>query len=277
MRRAVRVGVLVAMCLLGGGLVTVAVTRAREEASRTKCSNNLKQLGLALHNYRDNHGHFPSATLPNETLYPEKRLSWLVDTFLYIEQMRLLINRTQAWDAEENLEPKGRGVDDEDPPFVLGDCVLFLCPRNSRRGLPGRPGLTHYVGIAGVGKDAAAGSLGYPSVGLTQPGVGVFGYDRQASRKEVTDGESTTMMVAETALDNGPWTAGGWPTVRGLDRGNLPYFGEGRQFGGTHRGGGMVLFVDGSVRFIKESVDSRTFEALSTIAGGEKVGTLDAE
>ena len=85
------------------------------------------------------------------------------------------------------------------------------------------------------------------------------------------------MMVIETAKDNGPWIAGGPSTVRGLDLSGLPYLGRNGQFGGTHRGGANVLFADGSVRFIHESIHPQVFEDMATIAGGEDVGSLAAD
>ena len=84
---------------------------------------------------------------------------------------------------------------------------------------------------------------------------------------------SNTLLLAETGLANGPWTAGGPATVRGLDQGRQPYIGRGRQFGGLHRGGVMVAMADGSVRFLSESIDPKVFEALSTVAGGESLPT----
>ena len=77
------------------------------------------------------------------------------------------------------------------------------------------------------------------------------------------------MLVAETSWHNRPWTTGGPATVRGLDPGHQPYLGRGHQFGGNHSGGLNVVFADGSVRFIRESIDAKVFEALSTVAGGE--------
>jgi prepilin-type processing-associated H-X9-DG protein len=124
--------------------------------------------------------------------------------------------------------------------------------------------LTSYVGIAGLGPDAAE----------LPPGdrrAGVFGFDRTTRLDAITDGAATTMATAETTESNGPWKAGGLSTVRGLDPMRQPYIGPGRQFGGTHRGGAMVGFADGSVRFIRATVDLRVFEAMSTIAGGEAV------
>jgi prepilin-type processing-associated H-X9-DG protein len=126
------------------------------------------------------------------------------------------------------------------------------------------PGWTWYVGVAGVGRDAPALPGGHPR-------AGVFGYDRQTRVADITDGVATTVMLAETSSANGPWTTGGPATVRGLDPGRQPYIGRNRQFGGTHRGGVIVAFADGSVRFLSESIDRKVFEALATIAGGESL------
>ncbi len=88
---------------------------------------------------------------------------------------------------------------------------------------------------------------------------------------DITDGAGTTMLLAETTTANGPWTAGGPSTVRGLDPGRPPYIGNRGQFGGAHPGGAMVAFADGSVRFLRDSIDPKVFEAISTIAGGESL------
>ena len=97
----------------------------------------------------------------------------------------------------------------------------------------------------------------------------MFAYDRVTRVLDVTDGLSNTMMVIETSVDNGPWTAGGWATVRPLDPARQPYIGAGRQFGGYHRDGVNVLFADGAVRFVRDAVNSRHLESLSTIAGAQ--------
>ncbi|HEV3204957.1 MAG TPA: DUF1559 domain-containing protein, partial [Gemmataceae bacterium] len=155
----------------------------------------------------------------------------------------------------------------------VGEIRVFLCPGNSNKAEPGRPGFSHYVGIAGVGKNAAELSLRTADESAIRSNVGFFGYDRQIKPEDIKDGLATTLAVAETHADNGPWTAGGPSTVRGLDPQNLPYLRSQGQFGGIHyAGGAMVLFVDGSTRFIKESISPEVFEALATIAGGEELG-----
>ena len=80
-----------------------------------------------------------------------------------------------------------------------------------------------------------------------------------------------TMMVVETASVRGAWTAGGSATVRGLVPARQPYIGSGRQFGGNHPGGAMDLFADGYVRFLSDSTKPKVFEAMASIAGGERV------
>jgi hypothetical protein len=103
------------------------------------------------------------------------------------------------------------------------------------------------------------------------PRAGVFGYDRQTGLADIIDGAAFTMVVAESGRAKGPWLAGGPATVRGLDPADLPYIGPGCQFGGLHEPSGLhVALADGSVRFIRDTINPKVFEALSTIAGGEK-------
>jgi prepilin-type processing-associated H-X9-DG protein len=82
------------------------------------------------------------------------------------------------------------------------------------------------------------------------------------------------MMAVETSWQLGPWTAGGYPTSRGLDPSWQPYLGSGKQFSGYHPGKTNILLADGSARSISESISPQVFEALATIAGGDKIGDL---
>jgi hypothetical protein len=259
MRKRAEVLVVLLMVVVAAGLLTSAVLRVREAAGVTRCSDNFRYLGEGLHCYQDTNHHFPPATLPNDALSPGQRLSWLVEIIPYMEQLGLDLDRTKAWDADGNREPKGYGM--EEPPFVLGDLRVFVCPGNPSRGEPGWPGVTHYVGVAGLGKDAASKALGYPEAGF-------FGYDRRLTLADLPGGQAQTLMAIETTRSNGPWTAGGPPTVRGLDPEGTAYLGRGGQFGGSHRDGAVALFADASVRFLKESIERRTLEELVTLGGG---------
>ena len=261
MRQAVNVVVVFLMLFVAGGLLLGFLARTREAANRMACRNNLKQIGLALVNYHATYNSFPTAALPNDDLPVEKRLSWLfgIDPYMVARMSpEWSKDRAKAWDAAENRWLVRQGLPG------------YLCPANPDRGLPDGPALTHYVGIASVGQDAAR-------LPASDPRTGVFGYDRPVKQADIKDGLSVTLLVAETAWENGPWAAAGPATTRGVDPDRRPYLGPGQPFGGTHRGGGMVAFADASVRFLAESMDPTVFEALATIAGGEDVGPLPAE
>lgn len=282
MRRLINVLVLVLIFLLAGGLVLSAIPKIHAAAARTQCQNNLKEIGLGLHNYCGSCSSFPSATIPNDAVPCDKRLSWLVDIVPYMDQLHLLMDRKKAWDAEENRVPKIPDYDTDrniqGPAKPLGELKLFRCPANPAAPAPDSPGLTDYVGISGVGKNAAEFALGYP-------GVGFFGCDRKLKIGDIKDGTANTLMVAETNIANGPWTAGGFSTVRGLDPAGGFYLGAGGQFGSGHRScrGWFsptstvitnVVYADGSVRGLTDSVSPSVLEALATIAGGEEVGPV---
>jgi hypothetical protein len=275
MRKRINILVGVDVAVLLAGLLVVCVPRVQQAATRMSCTNNLKQLGLGLTNYHDTYRAYPAATIPCEGLPPERRLSWLVEMVPFVDQIGLVLDRTKAWDAEENLEPKVYCSRDEDDRRVdtLGEYRVFRCPSNPAVAGPSSPGLTDYVGITGVGASTAGHSMGYP-------GIGFFGYDRRARQEDIKDGTAATIAVIETTRDNGLWTAGGYPTVRCLDPNGGPYFGAGGQFGANHLRGDLfalkrptttnVLFVDCSVRILTDSIKPEVFEALATIAGGEQ-------
>ena len=77
-------------------------------------------------------------------------------------------------------------------------------------------------------------------------------------------------MATETGRDNGPWTAGGPPTVRGVDPADAPYIGPGRAFGGLHPGGLNVLFADGSAEFMQDDVSPQFFETLTRFTAARR-------
>ena len=210
-------------------------------------SNNLAQIGIALHDYHEKFGSFPSGAIPNPDLPPTKRLSWIVELLPLIEEEKIYrsIDREKGWGAEGNAP-------------AVGQTISILTLSNDKAAI------THYVGMAGIGLDA-------PELLISDPRAGVFGYDRKTRLADIKDGAAYTMMVIQTAHENGPWAAGGPATVRAVDTNDRPYIGRNRQFGGTFRGGVNAVFADASVRWIKDSIDPEVFEALATIAGGEKV------
>jgi hypothetical protein len=280
MRRLVTVLVVSLVLVLAGGLVLSAIPRVQAAAARVQCQNNLVQMGLALDNYYGTYKTFPSATIPNDDLPCGKRLSWLVEVLPFACKMYLGIDRTKGWDAEENRVPMTlhySGREDEHGTLgPLGECKLFRCPADPAVAAPNSPGLTDYVGISGVGLDAAELALG-------NPGVGFFGCERRLKIEDIKDGMANTVAVMETNRENGPWTAGGFPTTRCLDQAGRRYLGASGQFSSGHSSWAWlsssstvtnVVYADGSVRSLTESVSPQVLEALVTIAGGEEVGPV---
>ncbi len=218
-----------------------------------RCPSNLRNVILGLMSYAIRKGQFPTGAWPNASLPPEKRLSMYAAALpdLELEELWVQLHTDRAWDDESNER------------IVNTRIGVFRCPDRAQSSVE-TPMPTPYIGIAGLGTDA-------PFLPKGHPRVGIFGYDRQTALKDITDGQSYTMVVVESGRVRGSWLAGGPATVRGLDTAELPYLGSGRQFGGLHPTGAYVAFADGSVRFISDTVDPRIFEALSTIAGGERL------
>jgi prepilin-type processing-associated H-X9-DG protein len=272
MRGVVKVVAALLLALVAGGLVLSAIAKVRTAALTTQCQNNLKQIALALHNYEGSYGHFPSGTVPNADLPPDRRFSWV--TVVYPPFMeggvKLLLDWASPWDEEGNCPPRqsvavNKDTGERREEFV-GEVRSLLCPANPSRNGPGLPCPTHYLGIAGVGEDAA-------ELPLSDPRAGFFGYDRRLTQADLKDGAATTLMLAE-AVDGGPWSAGGPATVRGLAADGRPNLGQGGRFASLHRATN-VAFADGSVRPLTSAVSPKVLEALATVAGGEKVGGLD--
>lgn len=276
MRPLVNLLVVVLMLAVVVGLGFPFIVRLRDAADRTRCGNHVNEIVTALHMYHNDYKRLPYARLdddqmpidlPPTGLHPEKRLSWQYDLWRYVESLMDVgwhEGLKKAWDAEDN---------DMTRRVFIPWC---LCPRNPHARMNDTFGLTHYVGIAGIGADAA-------NLPASDPQAGVFGYRRAISLKDIKDGQATTMMVAETGFNNGPWAAAGPATLRGLDPARPPYLGADGQFSSRHRYGRFfsrwpyatnVGFADRSVRSFSPSTDPRVFEAMATIAGGEQVSVV---
>jgi prepilin-type processing-associated H-X9-DG protein len=235
--------------LIVGSVLMVAVAKVREAAKKTQCANILKQVGLAVHNYYHTFRYFPPAGRINANLPVEKRLSWLYLITPFVESSNLYreFDQNQAWDSEKN-----RMI-----PLTVWYPV-YHCPSYPDRPATSKFIPTNYLGITGLGTDAAT----FP---LDDPKAGFFGYERKLRFEDIKKGPSTTLAVAETAWVGGAWTAAP-EAVRGLDPDGSPYLGVPQQFGGNHAGGANVLFADGSVRFLESSFDSHELERMATIA-----------
>jgi hypothetical protein len=260
MRTYITIAVIGIVLFVLSGVGIFAVYKVREAAGRMGCENSLRVVANATSNYEDTYERFPPATIPNEALPPEERLSWLLAIVPFVEASPLFnrFDLKKGWQHPQNQS--------------AGDKCLkfFLCPAGNGSA---PTDVTDYVGLMGIGPDA--GLLPKES-----PRAGMFGYERTITKNDIADGTSTTILATETAVNNGPWAAGGPATVRYLDSNDQPYIGIERPFGrlhGTQLWLGFTppvtqaVFVDGSVRKIGPDIDPRVFEALVTIAGGEQI------
>jgi prepilin-type processing-associated H-X9-DG protein len=236
---------------VGVALLLPAVQQAREAARRTQDRNNLKQLGLAMHNFHDVYNAFPSGTVDAPDLKPDKRLSWLASILPFVEEAAAFqtLDLKKPWDDPTN---KARAQ----------QIATYLNPKLTETADANGNALTHYAGMAGVGEDA-------PDLEKNHPRAGIFGHNRKIGIRDITDGTANTIAVMDVSAKLGPWAAGGSPTIRALTK--EPYINGPDGIGGNFKGGANFLFADGSVRFISDNVDPVVMRALATMAGGEAI------
>jgi len=215
-------------------LLLPAVQAAREAARRSQCTNNLKQLALAMHNYHDTYKCFPPAYVADEDGRPMH--SWRVLLLPYLEQQPLYeqYNFDEPWDSPANL--------------ALADIMpdVFRCPSD-----PSTPfSNTSYAMIVGPGT--------------------LFDGTRPCRIADISDGTSNTIMLVEAAGSGINWMEPTDLDVQKLALGiNNP---SGQGIRSYHPGGANVAMCDGSVRFISATINPQTLKALITKAGGEPVG-----
>jgi prepilin-type processing-associated H-X9-DG protein len=159
---------LVVPCLIA--LLLPAVQQAREAARRSSCKNNLKQIGLALHNYHDTYGSFPPAYLADEQGRPMH--SWRVLLLPFLDQQPLhnQYDFSQPWDS-----PANQLVANAMPP-------VFACPSEPNTG-------TNTTNVAAVfGPNC------------------IFAGVEPVKFRDIKDGTSNTVMVGEVTAGGIPWT-----------------------------------------------------------------------
>lgn len=233
-----RLALAVTLAALVGTIAAVVVggvVPALHASRRARCHGNLKQLGLALAQYQDEHGHFPAPSIRGRDGTP--LLSWRVEILprLGYHSLYQEFHRDEPWDSPHNLAllPKM-------PP-------VFACPAGRSQGR-GRTGYR-----VAVGPKSELGSVNTP-----------FDPTRGVDVREILDGTSATILVAETESPV-PWTKP--EDLRFEEKGPPPGLGSG------HPGGFNVALADGSIRFIKTTIESGILRALFTINGGEVVSS----
>jgi len=203
----------------------------------------LSRLGQLIQQQRQQAGHFPQGTSGSGE--PTERFSWLARMSAQSSGRELEPHWDQTWSDPVNQR------------FVRRRMAVFLNP--DVEPLVGDNGFPagHFVGMAGVGADAAR-------LPVSHERAGIFGYDRQTTEADVKDGLSQTIMVAGIQARLGSWAAGGPATVRGFV--NEPYINGPDGFGSGQEDGMWVLMADGSVKFHSSQTDAEILRGEAAMA-----------
>jgi prepilin-type N-terminal cleavage/methylation domain-containing protein/prepilin-type processing-associated H-X9-DG protein len=219
--------VVIAIIAILIGLLLPAVQKVREAANRMKCQNNLKQMGLALHNYNDTHGTFPQGHRPwrnpGVTTPPyEGSWTWMAYIAEFIEQGNLARQAQAYASATSGAWPNYYSWNNPACPNILS---IYICPSDPRgkQKFPDWDGggpaqdqaLTCYLGnsgtVANLGDGVLYGSI--PNNNSTEKGS-------QVAITDMTDGTSNTIVVGERP-PNSNLEFGWWFAAYGYDgRGN---------------------------------------------------------
>jgi len=263
------VELLVVIAIIGAlmAMLLPAVQSARESARRAQCQNNLRQVGLALQLHHDSDGAFPVGCLEWRCFgcgSDFRSLAWNVSLLPYLEQAPLhdAIDLGQAFDSPANADAAAH---------VLG---VFVCP-SSERGpqLEQGRGPSDYGGIFG---ERITGPPPCPPGATRERRLlcpqGVLVHEVAIRLKQVTDGATTTLVVAEdSSFPDGQWINGLNLFDQSADYVNqAPAFEN--DIRSQHPGGALGLFVDGGVRFLSADLQPTILAAFCTRAGEEVVG-----
>jgi prepilin-type N-terminal cleavage/methylation domain-containing protein/prepilin-type processing-associated H-X9-DG protein len=279
------IGILVALLL-------PAVQAAREAARRVQCSNNLHQMGVALHNYHNALRRFPVGIIPDNHTF------WSASLLPYMEQDNLFrsLDFSQGWSSADH--PNGRAC-----ATFLG---FFRCPsanapeRMNVQGVPGRVPC-NYLAV-GSGTDTRESGSVSDHLGLfNRNGVMYLGSSTRIA--SITDGTSNTLAIGEAIFSvetSGPDLDNGFPQIVDhwyIGSDGVVWYQTGMRevseaigstgvplnwlnkdvsidakeigFSSRHAGGSYFVFADGHVQFVSEGIDATTYSALGTRDRGE--------
>jgi len=297
--------VVIAIIAVLVGMLLPAVQKVRAAAAKSSCQNNLKQLGIAVHNYQDSQGHMPNNITPNSYGYDinGRSWSWLMQLLPYVEQgavyNQVMSNSSYTPTFNEAIGAYGTQV------------KSYLCPgdfssstaRTDRANTGGYAcGSTNYKGVCcsnwawgtytnynpgnsggtnGNGLDDGNGCF-YRSDGIYAVNPTKF---RRGLRIElISDGSANTLMIGEDVPDKNQHC--GWPNSNystgtcaiplnyAMGTGSPDWNNPGNwpnvySFRSRHTGGANFCMADGAVRFVADTIDLTTYRALATIRGGE--------
>ncbi len=288
--------VVIAIIAILIALLLPAVQQAREAARRTQCKNNLKQLGLSIHNYHDTHDIFPLCYGQGGYNTTNIGVSWITMVLPYFDQAPLY-----------NTCRFGVPLSDPDNTKASQTVITaLLCPSDPGSGsaggnLPNRSNVndtravSNYKGVAGNNwgwggftESDLVGQHAGQTDGLDRGNGILFRGANAAFRKNITltsvkDGTSNTLMVGEALPDKCThswwWWFNGTTATCGVP---LNYYqnntfaatdwGRNYAFASEHEGGAQFSMADGAVRFVSENIDKSVYRGIASLRGGETIG-----
>ncbi len=240
------IGILVALLL-------PAVQLVREAARRTTCANNLRQIGIALNSYHSSHGKFPIGAVewrPGNDM-SKRQLAWSAFLLPQLEQnnvyerldLNLAFDHPFNADAAKTILP------------------VFICP-SSLRGAET---------VNGRGPSDYGGIFGERISGPNNPPKGCMLLDVAVKIRDIRDGTSNTLVVAEDSRSpDAQWISGRNIFDQAFAINQAPVFEN--DIRSEHPSGANGVCCDGSVHFLAESMDLNVLAAICTRAGGEVDG-----
>ncbi len=325
------VELLVVIAIIGilVSLLLPAVQMAREAARRTSCLNNLRQIGMALHNHHDTHGHLPSGDpqqqYPGYSEIPARLCRWSPHAMItpFLEQY----NVYQSLNLEVPLYGHtgiylgpGFGIHEDNAEPVSALVHVFLCPSDQQQRIQDEFGPSNYTACWGS-------NLPPWQVHSVSRTDGVFYANSRTRFSDMMDGASHTALFSESTLSrsggaegltaenmaevsvifrsreldaltveacttagtpvdnsrNARWVDG-WPRYSGYDHRLAPNSAvpdcarvapmreAWKAARSRHPGGVHLLLADGSVRFVSDTINLSTWQALGSARSGQVIG-----
>ena len=271
--------VVIAIIAILIALLLPAVQQAREAARRSECKNNLKQMGLAIHNYHDTYRILPPGfnvdLVVANTSTGNGGLGWSGSILPGLDQANLYntIDFNADW---------GTGANEDACATYLS---VYRCPSDTTVSHRNHDGIDARVPTSYLA--CFSGTRGSDSEANVTDADGIFFLNSSIRMRDLTDGSSNTIGVGE-CVNNfdefkdhfyiGSTSIGGWD---GAPREYSEYLASTDvamnttnevAFGSMHVGGAQFLMMDGSVRFLSENMNRTIYSYLGSRADGEVIG-----
>ncbi len=299
--------VVIAIIAILVALLLPAVQQAREAARRTSCKNNMKQIGLGLHNYHDTHRVFPPGGVstvsnalatfcsqaPGSGGISFSQAPWTVAILPFIDESPRYdsFNYSAGFISIQDNAAFGN-ADVANRTAWLRFNSKYQCPSDPVAGA--ESGINSYFGVQG-GETAFCSNSSGLRVWMKD---GMLYHNSNTRMRDVVDGTSNVFLVGETHYQSSSyvntqfyrWASSDWPRSLGQPaqvaaavlpinslvphktNGSPTFDAQSRLFGSYHSGGCQFTMTDGSVHFVSQSIDMSIYRGMAKRADGLPAG-----